>query len=211
MALTVKKLRAFVTVPSDLRQWSNWIRETLTEALEGLLETSQITDLAVTTAKLADLSVTTGKIAASAVTTAKVADDAVTFAKMQEVATDTLLGRSTAGTGDVETVACTAAGRALIDDASASAQRTTLGLGTAAVQNTGTSGANVPLLSTANTWTLAQTFSAPPVVPSYTVAGVPSASPAGQLAYISNEAGGAVLAFTDSTNWRRVTDRAVIS
>lgn len=32
------------------------------------------------------------------------------------------------------------------------------GLGTAAAQNIGTSGATVPLLSTANTWTLAQTF-----------------------------------------------------
>lgn len=35
-----------------------------------------------------------------------------------------------------------------------------LGFGTAALQNIGTSGANVPLLSTANTWSLAQTFSA---------------------------------------------------
>jgi hypothetical protein len=34
--------------------------------------------------------------------------------------------------------------------------RTALGLGTAAVQNIGTAGANVPLLSTANTWTLPQ-------------------------------------------------------
>ena len=54
-------------------------------------------------------------------------------------------------------------------------------------------------------------FQVPPIVPSYTVAGVPSASVAAQLAYISNESGGAVLAFSDGTNWRRVTDRAVIS
>ena len=209
--LTVKQLRAFVALPTDMRQWSNWIRETLSETLEGTLDTSQITDLSVTTAKVNDLAVTTGKIAALAVTTAKIDADAVTFAKLQNIATDTLIGRATAGTGDPETVACTSAGRALIDDADAAAQRTTLGLGTAAVQNTGTSGATVPLLSTANTWTLAQTFSAPPIVPSYTVAGVPSASPAGQLAYISNETGGAVLAFSDATNWRRVTDRAVIS
>lgn len=121
------------------------------------------------------------------------------------IATDTLVGRSTAGTGQAESITCTAAGRALIDDASATAQRATLGL------TLGTSGATVPLLSTANTWTLTQTFSAPPVVPTYTVAGVPAASPAGQLAYISNETGGAVLAFSDATNWRRVTDRAVIA
>lgn len=59
-------------------------------------------------------------------------NDAVTFAKMQNVsATDKILGRSTAGAGDVEEITCTAAGRALLDDAAASDQRTTLGLGTA--------------------------------------------------------------------------------
>lgn len=43
-------------------------------------------------------------------------------------ATNTLLGRATAGTGAVEEIACTAAGRAILDDADAAAQRTTLGL-----------------------------------------------------------------------------------
>jgi hypothetical protein len=51
-------------------------------------------------------------------------------------------------------------GRTLIDDADASTARTTLGLGTAATQNTGTSGANVPLMNGTNTWSAAQTFSA---------------------------------------------------
>lgn len=63
-------------------------------------------------------------------------NDAVTYAKMQNVsATDKLLGRSTAGSGDVEEIACTAAGRALLDDTDAAAQRTTLGLGTLATQD----------------------------------------------------------------------------
>jgi hypothetical protein len=46
-----------------------------------------------------------------------------------------------------------------------------------------------------------------------TVATIPSASTSGPgtIIYVSNEAGGAVLAFSDGTNWRRVTDRAVIS
>jgi hypothetical protein len=49
-------------------------------------------------------------------------------------------------------------------------------------------------------------------VKSYTVSGAPSASAAnGQIIYVSDESGGAVLAFSDGTNWRRVTDRAVIS
>jgi hypothetical protein len=48
---------------------------------------------------------------------------------------------------------------------------------------------------------------------SYTVATAPSASAvgAGATIYVSNESGGAVLAFSDGASWRRVTDRAVIS
>lgn len=67
------------------------------------------------------------------VSTAKLQDAAVTYAKIQDVsATDRILGRATAGAGDVEEITCTAAGRALLDDADAAAQRTTLGLGSAA-------------------------------------------------------------------------------
>lgn len=46
---------------------------------------------------------------------------------------------------------------------------------------------------------------------SYTVAGLPSAATAGQMIYVSNETGGAVPAFSDGANWRRVTDRAIVS
>ena len=54
-------------------------------------------------------------------------------------------------------------------------------------------------------------FPAPPRLPSYTVAGLPAAAgQAGALALIGNEAGGAVVAFSDGANWRRVTDRAVV-
>lgn len=46
---------------------------------------------------------------------------------------------------------------------------------------------------------------------SYPVAGLPGASAAaGQLIYVSDEAGGAVVAFSDGVEWRRVTDRAVV-
>jgi hypothetical protein len=56
-------------------------------------------------------------------------NDAVTYAKMQNVsATDMVLGRSSGGAGDVQEIACTAAGRALLDDADAAAQRVTLAL-----------------------------------------------------------------------------------
>jgi hypothetical protein len=52
----------------------------------------------------------------------------------------------------------------------------------------------------------------PVKVKSYTVAGLPAAGiGAGSIVFVSNEAGGAVLAFSDGTSWRRVTDRAVVS
>jgi len=49
---------------------------------------------------------------------------------------------------------------------------------------------------------------------SYTVAaatGLTESNFTGAMIYVTNEVGGAVPAFSDGTNWRRVTDRAVIS
>jgi hypothetical protein len=48
-------------------------------------------------------------------------------------------------------------------------------------------------------------------VPSYLVAAVPAATTAGLIIYISDEAGGATLAFSDGTNWRRAWDLAIAS
>jgi len=54
--------------------------------------------------------------------------DAIAGKKTDSVsATDKVLGRSSAGSGAIEEIDCTAAGRALIDDAAASNQVTTLG------------------------------------------------------------------------------------
>jgi hypothetical protein len=119
--------------------------------------TVNITDGNVTAAKLASGSVTLAKLslssgelsgtlitassipsgsyASGSIPTAAIADNAVTFAKIQQVASGVLLGRASAGSGNVEEITLTAAGRALLDDADASAQRTTLGLGTLATQN----------------------------------------------------------------------------
>jgi len=110
------------------------------------LGTAAIANLAITGAKIADATITSAKLAAgsvanaaigtSAVSTNELATSAVTYAKIQNVsATDKLLGRATAGAGVVEEIPLTAAGRALLDDADAAEQRTTLGLGTLSTQS----------------------------------------------------------------------------
>lgn len=59
----------------------------------------------------------------------RIKDDGVTYAKIQNVsATDKLLGRVTAGAGDIEEITFTDFAQSLIDDADAATARTTLGL-----------------------------------------------------------------------------------
>ncbi len=48
-------------------------------------------------------------------------------------------------------------------------------------------------------------------VGSYAVDSLPNATPAGQLIYVSDETGGAVIAFSDGNAWRRATDRSVVN
>ena len=82
----------------------------ITESGDYILETGDVTGQG------------TGRIPAV------ITPQAVTYDKMQYVsATDRLLGRQSAGPGLIEEITCTAAGRALLDDASAADQRTTLG------------------------------------------------------------------------------------
>ncbi|MEY3931099.1 MAG: hypothetical protein RLZZ516_2809 [Cyanobacteriota bacterium] len=70
--------------------------------------------------------------AASAASAATTAQTTANGKLTDSCATDRVLGRSSGGTGPVEQITLTAAGRALLDDVDAAAQRTTLGLSTVA-------------------------------------------------------------------------------
>lgn len=82
----------------------------ITESSDYILETGDVTGSG------------TGRI------TTTITPQAVTYDKMQFVsATDRILGRQSAGAGQIEEITCTEAGRAILDDTSAANQRTTLG------------------------------------------------------------------------------------
>jgi hypothetical protein len=49
------------------------------------------------------------------------------------------------------------------------------------------------------------------VLPSYSASALPSVNPAGQMIFVPDDQGGAVPAFSDGTNWRRVTDREIVA
>lgn len=49
------------------------------------------------------------------------------------------------------------------------------------------------------------------VLPSFTISTLPSASPAGQMLFVTDETGGSIPAFSDGTNWRRITDAQIVS
>ena len=80
-----------------------------------------------------NLIASTAIIEDGSITTAKIVDDAVTFDKMQNLSANTVIGAVSAGSP--QEITLSSFGRTLIDDASSTAARATLGLGTLAVLN----------------------------------------------------------------------------
>jgi hypothetical protein len=132
------------------------------DSVPGLLSVSSNTGTVVGVVESAGAG--GGSPGAGSVGTTELADDGVTYAKIQNVsATAKVLGRSTAGAGDVEEIDFTAAMRTVADDASTAAMLVTLGaqpldasltafaaLTTAANRYLTFSGADTPVASTIN-------------------------------------------------------------
>jgi|TARA_B110000977_G_C10968865_1_gene451535 hypothetical protein len=50
-----------------------------------------------------------------------------------------------------------------------------------------------------------------PTSDEFSVSNLPDASVAGQMIYVGDETAGSVMAFSDGSNWRRITDRVIVS
>jgi len=129
-AVTIAKLPAGATATTFLRGDGTWALPTTNSASTSILLnglsferaafTGEVTaaqnanaliisNAAVTTAKIADGAVTGAKIADLAITTEKIADGTITLSKQANIATASLLGRSTAGSGSPEELSASAA------------------------------------------------------------------------------------------------------
>ena len=99
----------------------------------GSVTTTVLADGAVTAVKIASGTITSGQIASGSIGTNQLANGAVTYGKIQATASGNVVLGRISGSGTVEEIACTAAGRTIIGAADAAAQRTALGIGNIAL------------------------------------------------------------------------------
>jgi len=103
----------------------------LNDAFTGMVDADQIVGGGAAgvlpDATMPDLTGEVTTVAGAVATT--IANDAVAYAKMQNVsATDKVLGRATAGAGDVEEIACTSFARSILDDTDEATFKATVNL-----------------------------------------------------------------------------------
>ena len=196
-------------IPRDGAEWDRFWRDTIVVPDVGSVGEEQV--------------------AAGAITTDKIAPNAATNTIIRDGAGCSVIGRSANTTGDPADILI-GEGEFLVRRSNAVTSSTILDADLpTSIARDAEVGAAIssaialheaqpdphpvyPLAAGAETIAGAWTFSLPLKLPSYTVAGVPAAATyAAGLIYVSNETGGAVIAFSDGINWRRVTDRAVIA
>ena len=92
-----------------------------------------------------------------AIGTADINNNAVTYAKIQDVsATDKILGRATAGSGDIEEITCTPFARSILDDTNEATFKATVNLEIGV--DVQAYDADTAKLDVIQAWTAAQTF-----------------------------------------------------
>lgn len=207
-------LKPFSMIPKTLREWSEWCRNTTVEPGGGTVTEAMLADDAVSNRVLRDSAAfsvignPTGS-AASPSDIAAGANDRFLARRAGAVQFVTLVD------GDIPaSIARDSEVTAAVTDHEAAGdphpQYTTAAELSAAI--TAHEGLSDPHPTYTTAAELATALAQPHVLPTYTVATVPSAATyARGLIYVSDETGGAVPAFSDGTNWRRVTDRNIVS
>jgi hypothetical protein len=212
-------LKPFHILPESLRDWAEWCRNTTVEPGEETVTEPMLVDNAASNRVLRDSVAYSviGNPTASSANPADIAagsDNVMLFRRSGALQFTTLVDADIPATiaRDGEVAAAVAAHEALPNPHPDYVTTAELANAEAAHEAEADPHPVYPLAAGAETIAGAWSFSLPVQLPAFPVGSLPSAvGYVGALVYIGNEAGGAVVAFSDGTDWRRVTDRAVVS
>jgi hypothetical protein len=211
-------LKPFHILPESLRDWAEWCRNTTVEPGAETVTEEMLVDDAVSNRALRNSAAYSviGNPTASSASPSDIAagsdgvflgrrSGAVQFVTLQDADIPSTIAR------DAEVSAAVSAHEAAVDPHPG--YTTAAELTAAITTHEGLSDPHPTYMTSAEvTAAITAAAALPHVLPTYTVATVPNvATYARGLIYVSDESGGAVPAFSDGVNWRRVTDRAVVS